>query len=64
MVGLLVPPLPTGVHVVLRELTVIQPSSTVDIALTYAIAALVWIILGTFAAGIMLDVWRRTRQST
>ena len=55
--------LPGSVYVVLRELTIIQPGSTVDTALSYAIAALGWITLGTMVAGVMLDAWRRTRQS-
>lgn len=64
MVVLSVQPLSGGVYVVLRELTVIQPGSTVDAALSRAVAALGWIALGTVAAGIMLDAWTRTRQST
>ena len=55
--------LPGSMQIVLRELAVIEPGSTVDTAWTYAVAALVWIILATIVAGVVLDARARTRQS-
>lgn len=51
--------LPGSMQVVLREMAVIEHGGTVDIAFTYALAALVWIILATLVAGILLDAWRK-----
>jgi len=53
-----------SVHVLLRELTVIQKGGTVDTTLLYTFATLYWIVLATLGTGIMLDAVKKTRQSS
>jgi len=49
----------TSVHVLVRELTVIQIGGTVDTTLLYTLAALDWIVLATVGTGIILDAVKR-----
>jgi hypothetical protein len=52
-----------SVRFLLVELQVIQIGGT-ETAVQYTIAALILIVLAIMVAGMMLDAWRRTRQST
>ncbi|OLD91810.1 hypothetical protein AUG86_00200 [Euryarchaeota archaeon 13_1_20CM_4_64_14] len=53
-----------SVRRLLIALQVIQIVDRTETALQYTFAALGWIILAIMVAGMMLDAWRRTRQST
>ncbi|MFQ5621559.1 MAG: hypothetical protein ACE5FT_06990 [Candidatus Nanoarchaeia archaeon] len=44
-----------SIHVLVRELTVIQKGGTVDSALMYTLATLDWIALATVGVAIILD---------
>jgi hypothetical protein len=44
-----------SMHILLRELTVIQIGGTVDTVLLYTLAALDWIVLAAVSTGLMLD---------
>jgi hypothetical protein len=52
-----------SVRFLLVELQVIQIGGT-ETAVQYTISALILIVLAIMVAGVMLDAWRRTRQST
>jgi hypothetical protein len=56
--------LPSSVHLILREVTVIRQGGEVDTALVYALAALGWIFPVTMAAGMMLDAWGTQDHAT
>ena len=53
-----------SIHVLLRELTVIQKGGTVDTTLMYTLAALNWVVLAALLTGIILDAVNKTRQSS
>ena len=54
----------TSVHLLMRELTVIQKGGTIDTTLSYTLAALVLIVLATMGIGMILDAVKETRQSS
>jgi len=53
-----------SVRFLLVELQVIQIGDRTETVWQYTVAALLGIIVATMVAGVMLDAWRRTPQST
>ena len=53
-----------SVHILLKELTIIQKGGTADTTLMYTSAILWWIVLATVGTGMILDVVIKTPQSS